>query len=222
MQRLTSRLLIPAAIAGVIVVGLVVVLLTRPSAPSCGKYALTKDASTATDGGVNVSLGADTAELRFDSAVLTEAALAEAANAQVLAAVNAIPVSLHSVGSVTTFERCGDAAVPVVLNLPAPDPKLDAYVWDGTRWTWLGGSTDRVVAALPDLPRIVAWVESVPTAPTIGTQPDPSASLRGATGGLAPEYDGIITELYAPGLTVTANGTLSGPVPAAPAPGAPY
>ncbi|HJW82724.1 MAG TPA: hypothetical protein VJ754_00320, partial [Anaerolineae bacterium] len=205
-----------AASVGVIVIGLVVVLSTRPGAPSCGKYALTQGASTVLDGGVSVSPSGDAADLRFDSAALAEAAVADAANAQVLAAVHAMPPGLRTVGAVITFERCGESATPVLLSVPAPDPKLDAYAWDGDHWAWLGGSTDRVVAALPDLPQIVAWVESLPTAPIIGTEPDP------ATGGLAPEYAGVITELYAPGLTVVANGTLSGQAPAAPAPGAPY
>jgi hypothetical protein len=69
---------------------------------------------------------------------------------------------------------------------------------------------------LPDLPQAVAWVESLPIAPVIGTAPNPQ------TGGLVPEYLGIITEIYAPGLSVAANGSVTGQVPAAPEPGAPY
>ena len=217
MQRIPSRVLIPAAIVGVVGVIAVVALAARigSMAQTCGAYSATVDAPAVANG-VSVALASGTETLRFDSAALAEADLAAEANAQVLAAVNAMPVNLHQVGSVITFKRCGDQPVPIQLEAPAPDASLDAYAWDGTQWTWLGGSMGKVTAALPDVPQIVAWVESLPTAPIIGTEPDPQ------TGGLAPEYNGIITEVYAPGLAILSNGTLSGQVPTVPALGAPY
>ncbi len=217
MQLSTRRIVIPAAAIGVIVVAAVVVLLIQQGAmPACGAYAVTADAPLALDGAVSVSIPAGAGELRFDGAVLAEADLAGDASAQVRAALNALPVNLRLQGSILTFARCGETAIPIHLESPAPDASLDAYAWDGARWTWLAGATDKLSVDLPDLPLAVAWAQGLPTAPTIGTHPDPQ------TGGLAPEYHGIITELYAPGLTVAANGSVTGQVPAAPPEGAPH
>jgi len=213
MQTGFRRLILPLA-GGVIVVGAAIVLLARQAGPACGAYTLTASAPVTLDDGVSLSVPAG--ELRFDGAVLAEADLTSEANAQILAAVGALPVNLRTQGAILAFTRCGESAVPVHLESAAPAPALDAYAWDGTRWTWLAGSTDKLSVDLPDLPQIVAWAQSLPTAPTIGAEPDPQ------TGGLAPEYVGVITELYAPGLNVTANGAVAGQVPAAPPPGSPY
>ncbi|HLF25965.1 MAG TPA: NBR1-Ig-like domain-containing protein [Anaerolineae bacterium] len=214
-MSLTSRpLLIPAVILGVIVIGTVGLLLTRGATPPCGAYTVTASAPLALDNGLSISLAAG--ELRFDHARLAEADLTAAANAQMLAAVRALPVNLRLQGSLLSFTRCGEAATPIHLESPAPNPSLDAYAWDGARWAWLGGAADKLAIDLPDLPHAIAWVQSLPAAPTIGAEPDPE------TGGLDSQYNGVITELYAPGLSVAANGSVTGQAPAAPEPSAPY
>jgi hypothetical protein len=210
------RILIPAAIVGVIGIGLIAALLAQPGAApaACGAYSATSGSPATQVGGVSVSLPAG--DLRFDSATVAEADWSSGANAQVFAAANALAVNLRARGAIVTFTRCDEAAVAVHLEMPAPEPRLDAYAWDGAQWSWLAGSTDRLSVDLPDLPQAVAWVEGLPIAPVIGTAPDPQM------GGLAPEYQGIITEIYAPGLSVAANGSVTGQVPAAPESGAAY
>ena len=205
------RILIPFAAVGVLVIS---GCSTPP--PTCGEHHLASDTPVAVGDGTLLSLQPGTGEVRFDSALLSQTDLALEANAQVRAALDAMPVNLITRGSIISFKRCGNAPAPVHIESAVPNPTYDAYSWDGSQWSWLGRSSDTLSADLPDLPRYIAWVETLPTAPTIGTEPDPQ------TGSLASEYVGIITELYAPGLTVNANGTVSGPVPGAPAPGAAY
>ncbi|HEY4691527.1 MAG TPA: NBR1-Ig-like domain-containing protein [Anaerolineae bacterium] len=218
MQSLPRRFLIPVVvIVALLILGAAAVLIAQPGAsPACGAHTVVANQPLILDDGVTVAIAPDAVELRFNRAVLAEADLALEANAQVLAAISALPVNLRMQGSALVFSRCGDTAIPVHLESPAPDPSLDAYGWDGERWAWLGGSSDRLIADLPDLPQIVAWVRALPAAPTIGAEPDPH------TAGLAPEYAGIVTEVYAPGLQVAANGSVTGPVPAAPDEDAPY
>ncbi len=177
---------------------------------------MTADTPITLNGGVRISIPAGAAELRFDGAVFTETDLSNEANAPASTALDALPVNLSARGALLVFTRCGDVAIPVHLESPAPDASLDAYAWDGTQWTWLAGATDQLSVDLPDIPKVVAWVESLPIAPTIGTQPDPQ------TAGLDPQYHGVITEIYAPGLSPAANGSVIGQVPTAPAPGSPY
>jgi hypothetical protein len=215
MQSSIQRILIPLVIIGIIVaVGIGFLLATQTTAPACGAYVVTAGIPVTLEGGVSVALVGGSGELRFDSVALTEVDLADEANAQALAAVNAMPVNLHAEGPILTFTRCGEEPVPI--HLESRGESLDAYAWDGAQWVWLAGAADQLSVDLPDLPKILAWVEISPTAPVIGTEPDPR------TGGLDPQYNGIITELYAPGLTVTASGSVTGQTPAEPSPGAPY
>jgi len=229
------RIPIPLVAIGVIVVvGIVFLISQQATTPACGAFVVAAGAPATLDGGTSVALVAGSGELRFDSAALTEADLTDEANAQALAAVNAMPVNLRAEGLILTFTRCNEEPAPVHLVSPAPPSaalrppqtagegrwqaraSLDAYAWDGAQWTWLTGAADQLSIDLPDLPMVMVWVETLSTAPAIGTEPD----LQ--TGGLAPEYYGVITELYEPGLTVAANGSLNGQVPAAPPEGAPY
>lgn len=216
MSQSTRSRLIPVAVVGVIAIGAIVLLSSQGAAPACGAFVVTADRPLTLESGASVALAGDAGELRFDSHALSQADLSAEANAQVLTAVNAMPVNLRAQDAILTFVRCGETPIPIHLESPAPNASLDAYGWDGTQWTWLAGSTQQLSVDLPDLPQAVAWVESLPIAPIIGTQPDPR------TGGLDPQYDGIITEIYAPGLNVAANGSVTGQVPAAPEAGAPY
>jgi hypothetical protein len=211
MPQNTRLIIIPAVIL-LLVVGAAIVLLTQQgAAPACGAYTVTASAPLTLDNGMTVALRGGDVPLRFDSLALAESELAQA-----LTALQALPVHLVTRGPVLAFDRCGNLPMPVTLDGPAPDPQLDAYAWDGERWTWLAGSTDRFTVELPDLPVYVAWVEALPTAPIIGTELDVQS------GSLDPQYQGIITEVYAPGLNVAANGSVTGQVPAAPPEGAPY
>ncbi|HET7091506.1 MAG TPA: hypothetical protein VFL17_22970, partial [Anaerolineae bacterium] len=191
MQSSIQRILIPLVAIGVIaVVGIVFLLASQATTPACGAFVVTAGAPVTLNGGASVALIASSGELRFESAALTEADLTDEVNAQALAAVNAMPVNLRAEGPILTFTRCGDEPAPVHLQVVAglapalPGASLDAYAWDGAQWMWLAGATDQLSVDLPDLPKALAWVETLPTAPVIGTEPDPR------TGSLAPEYDG--------------------------------
>lgn len=216
MRSSILRLILPAIVI-VIVVGVAVILLTQGSAaPACSAFVVTADAPLTLEDGTRVIVLDDAAELRFERTAIGQADLSDEAHAQTLAAVNAMPVNLRVQGSIQAFTRCRDVAIPIHLESPAPDASLDAYAWDGAQWAWLAGAAQQLSVDLPNLPQYLAWVETLPTAPIIGAEPDPR------TGGLDPQYNGIITEIYAPGLNVAANGSVTGQVPAAPPEGAPY
>lgn len=213
MQRIPRRILIPVTAIGVVLICLLILLLLQQGELACGARTLTHDSLVTLEDGTRLALQLGENYLRFDSRILTEADLKQEANAQALAAVNAMPVNLVVRGSILAFSRCIGIRKPIYLESAAPDPRFDAYAWDGARWNWLGGSTDKLAVNLPDLPQYVVWAEALPAAPAIGIE---------STDGLAAEYEGVITEVYAPGLKVAANGSVTGPVPAAPAAGSPY
>ena len=217
MPSSIQRILIPLVIIGmIVVVGIVFLLSQQATTPACGAHVATAGSPVALDSGASVALAAGSGELRFDSAALTDADLTGEANAEALAAVNAMPVNLRTEGPILTFTRCNEEPAAVHLESPSPGASLDAYAWDGVQWTWLAGATDSLSVDLPDLPKVLAWAETLPTAPVIGTESDPD------TGSLSPEYNSIITELYAPAWKISADGSVDGPAFTLPSSGSPY
>jgi Ig-like domain from next to BRCA1 gene len=208
--------LIFGALAVLVIVGLLlppISVLERLGITCAGTSLDANTPAMTTPDGLTVALS-DTAQpftLRVQSIDQTKFVAGES-GADYLAARDALPVSLQLRSPIYQIKSCnaGHDASSLAINLPngaqTANDTFDLYGWDGNTWSWLGAFLDTnsqtVSAQVPTLPKNVALFQTTSAAPYIGAQLKPGQSVP-------TDSNVLLNEVYVPGWSITADGSLS-------------
>jgi hypothetical protein len=128
------------------------------------------------------------------------------------AAASAIPSFLLLKSPVYTLDLPDGLTAPLQAEIVLPSDAepltlLDVYAWDGSGWRWVPSRPDpaagTTVATLSGQPQAVALMGASAQTPIIGMSVGPDQSLP-------PEITGLVTELYASGISLGEQGILLG------------
>ncbi|HZY43982.1 MAG TPA: NBR1-Ig-like domain-containing protein, partial [Anaerolineae bacterium] len=208
--------LIFGALAVLVIVGLLlppISLLERLGITCAGTSLDANTPATTTPDGLTVAV-TDTAQpitLSVQSIDQAKFVAGESGD-DYLAARDALPVRLQLRSPIYQIKSCnaGHDASSLAINLPhaaqTANDTFDLYGWDGKTWSWLGAFLDTnsqtVSALVPTLPKNVALFQTASAAPYIGAQLKPGQSVP-------TDSNGLLNEVYVPGWSITADGSLS-------------